>query len=180
MDSVESRTARPGGGGHTSYLPVLRTVATFELAKGLVVLLAAGGAVLLVNHDPWDVADGLLRLLHISPDRHFAQVFLDWADNLTDAKLWFVAAVAGAYSILRFVEAYGLWYAKAWGEWIALISGSIYLPFEVYKLVHRQSLLHIGILVVNAAIVAYMAWVLKSGGSLHWVGARTGRSRSQT
>jgi len=167
MDSSASGRVAPAEHEHDTQLPVLRAVATFELAKGLIVLLAACGVVLLMNRDPWDVADGLLRLLHISPDHHFAQVFLDWADSLTDAKLWAVAAAAGAYSIMRFVEAYGLWNARAWAEWIALVSGAIYLPFEIYKLIHRQSLFHISVLTINVAIVLYMAYVLKSGGSLH-------------
>jgi len=81
--------------------------------------------------------------------------------------LWAVAATALAYSILRFAEAYGLWYAKAWAEWIALVSGALYLPFEIYKLVHRLSTFHIAVLAVNLAVVLYMAYVLKTGGSLH-------------
>lgn len=155
---------------HGANLQVLRAVATFELTKGLIVLLASCGVLLLVHReDPWDIADGLLRLLHISPDHHFAQVFLDWADNLTEAKLWAVAGVAAAYSFLRFVEAYGLWYARAWAEWIALISGTVYLPFEVYKVVYRASLFHISILLINLAVVLYMIYALKTGESLHRV-----------
>ena len=86
---------------------------------------------------------------------------------MTDAKLWAVAAGAGAYSILRFLEAYGLWYARAWAEWIALISGCIYLPFEIYKLIHQQSAFHIAILVINVGIVVYMAYLLRTGKSFH-------------
>jgi uncharacterized membrane protein (DUF2068 family) len=152
---------------HDVNLQVLRGVASFEMAKGLLVLMAAFGVLFLVGKDPWDIADGLLRLLHISPDHHFAQVFLDWADTLTDSKLWTVAGAAVAYSILRFAEAYGLWYARAWAAWIALISGSLYLPFEIYKLAHRQSWIHISVFVINLAIVCYMAYLLKSGKSLH-------------
>lgn len=159
--------------GHNVNLQVLRGVATLELAKGLLVLLAACGILFLVGRDPWDIADGLLHLLHISPDHHFAQVFLDWADTLTDAKLWAVAGVASAYSVLRFTEAYGLWYARAWAEWIALVSGAIYLPFEIYKLLHRQSLLHISILLINLAIVIYMAYLLRTGKSLHGIPSET-------
>ncbi|SRR5579872_1725043 len=159
-----------GDRNHT--LQVLRGIASFEVTKGLIVLFAAFGILFLVGRDPWDVADGLLHLLHISPDHHFAQKFLDWADTLTDKKLWAVAAAAVAYSILRFVEAYGLWYARAWAEWIALISGMIYLPFEIYKLIHRQSLFHIAVLTINVAIVLYMAYLLKTGKSLHGVEQR--------
>ena len=152
---------------HDVNLQVLRGVASFEMAKGLLVLMAALGVLFLVGKDPWDIADGLLRLLHISPDHHFAQVFLDWADTLTDTKLWAVAGAAAAYSILRFAEAYGLWYARAWAAWIALVSGSLYLPFEIYKLAHRQSWFHITVFVINLGIVFYMAYLLKSGKSLH-------------
>lgn len=166
--SSTANTVVAGAHEHRSELPVLRSIATFELAKGLVVLLAAIGVALLVHReDPWDIADSLLRLLHISPDSHFAQLFLDWADTLTDARLYAVAAVAGAYSFLRFLEAYGLWYAKAWAEWIALISGALYLPFEIYKMVHRVNWFHAGVLLINLAIVVYMAYVLKNGKSLH-------------
>ena len=154
---------------HPAQLRVLRGIATFDLGKGLIVLLAAMGVFLLMQHDPWDVAGSFLRLLHISPDHHFAQEFLDWADNLTDEKLLAVIAGASAYSILRFAEAYGLWFARTWAEWIALVSGSLYLPFEIYKLFHRVTAFHVGVLSLNIAIVFFMAYILWTGGSLHHV-----------
>lgn len=172
MSSI-SRSVATGEPEHGATLQVLRAVASFELIKGLIVLAAGCGVLLLMHRDLSDVADHLLDLLHISPDHHFAQVFLDWADTLTDAKLWAVAAVALAYSILRFAEAYGLWKARAWAEWIALVSGALYLPFEIYSLLHHQSIFHFGVLIVNVAIVLYMVYVLKTGGSLHRVRSQT-------
>jgi uncharacterized membrane protein (DUF2068 family) len=166
-----------GHHSHDHNLQALRAVASFELAKGVLVLLAATVVVFMVGRDPWDFADGILRLLHISPDQHFAQLFLDWADTLTDAKLWTVAAVGSVYTMLRFVEAYGLWYARTWAEWIALISGAMYVPFEVYKLVHRQDLLHVSVLVINVVIVLYMAYLLKTGKGRQYPG-HPGRLRT--
>jgi len=46
-----------------------------------------------------------------------------------------------------------------WAEWLAMISGAIYLPFEFYKLVRRPTPLHWTILLVNIAVVVYIAWV---------------------
>jgi uncharacterized membrane protein (DUF2068 family) len=173
MSSTVHSKIAPADSTHSNHrgtLPVLRAVASLELFKGLVVLLAAVGVLLLVRReDPWDIADSLLRLVHISPDHHFAQVFLDWADSLTEAKIWTIAAVAVSYSFLRFVEAYGLWYAKAWAEWIALISGTVYLPFEIYKVAYRPSLFHIAVLLINVAVVLYMVYELKTGESLHHI-----------
>lgn len=168
MSSTVHSKVAPAQPMHRSSLPVLRTVASFELAKGMIVLLAACGVLLLIRReDPWDIADSLLKLLHISPDHHVAQVFLDWADSLTAARIWTVAGAGAAYSVLRFVEAYGLWNARAWAEWIALISGAIYLPFEIYKVIHRQNLFHISVLLINVAIVLYMVYELKTRESLH-------------
>ena len=108
-----------------------------EFIKGLLVLAAALGVAFFVDAN--DVAEWFLQLLHISPDRHFAQLLLRAAGRLSDAKVWVVVTVACAYSGLRFVEAYGLWRARAWAEWVALVSGMLYLPFEIRLLVHRVS-----------------------------------------
>lgn len=145
--------------GHESHLRGLRAVATLELAKGLVVLLLGFGVVSLVHRDAWDVAENVLRILHVSPGHHYAQVFLNLADNVTDAKLWAVAALAAAYSTVRFIEAYGLWFARAWAEWLALISGALYLPFETYQLVRRPTLIHVAVLMINLIIVLYMLYL---------------------
>jgi uncharacterized membrane protein (DUF2068 family) len=142
-----------------AHVRVLRAVASLELSKGLVVLLAAGGIVLLIHRNTSDVAYGLLRLLHISPDHRFAQIFLHWANGLTDKKLWAIAGVSAIYSVLRFVEAYGLWKAAAWAEWIALVSGAIYLPFEIHEILRRQNLFNFALLFVNLAVVLYMAYL---------------------
>jgi uncharacterized membrane protein (DUF2068 family) len=140
-------------------LKLLRAVASFEIAKGLIVLLAGCSVLFLVHKDAGDLADTFLRLLHISPDHHFAQAFLTWADSLTDAKLWAVAGVATVYAIVRFIEAYGLWKARAWAEWFALVSGAMYLPYEIYKLIERVSPLHVTIIILNLAVVLFMGYL---------------------
>lgn len=127
--------------------------------KGLVVLLAGFGVLSLVHRDAWDVAESFLEWLHISPDAHYAQVFLNLADQLTDTKLWAVAIGALTYSSLRFAEAYGLWRARAWAEWLALISGAIYLPFEIFELARRPDWIRLSIFLINLAVVLYMAFL---------------------
>jgi len=145
--------------GRRGQVKVLRAVASFEVSKGLVVLGAACGVLFLIHKDTWQVAYDLLQLLHISPDHRLARVFLTWADSLTDRKLWVVAAVAVAYSSLRFVEAYGLWRALPWAEWVALISGALYVPIEVREIIRRPNLFHVSLLIVNLAVVFYMVYL---------------------
>src|SRR4051794_32796700 len=96
---------------------VLQAVAAFEFFKGVFVVLMGICALLLVHKDVWLFAESLLALLHISTDRHSAQLFLDFADSVTDARLWAAARIAFLYSALRFAEAYGLWRCRTWAEW---------------------------------------------------------------
>src|SRR6266568_3700855 len=115
---------------HRRQRQVLQAVAMFELFKGVFVLLMGFCALALVHKDVWLYAESLLALFHISTDRRSALLFLDFADNVTDARLWAAARIAFAYSALRFTEAYGLWHVRTWAEWVALISGALLLPLE--------------------------------------------------
>jgi uncharacterized membrane protein (DUF2068 family) len=148
---------------HRHRKQALRAVASFEFIKGLGVLLMGVCALLLVHQDVWLIAESLLAAFHINTDRHFAQVFLDFADNVTDARLWAAARIAFAYAALRFAEAYGLWRQRAWAEWIACVSGALLLPLEVRELLHKVTLLRAAILVGNLGIVVYMFYVLRTG-----------------
>lgn len=137
-------------------LQALRTIALMEFAKGVAVLAAA---VSLYWVDPTDVVGSFLDFLHISPDHHLAQMLLRSADTLNNASMWLIILCACLYSGLRFAEAFGLWRARAWAEWVALISGAIYIPLEAYKLAHRVSIFHVSILLINLAVVAFMFYL---------------------
>lgn len=60
------------------------------------------------------------------------------------------------YSTLRFVEAGVLWYDRLWAEWLGVLSGGIYVPFEVRELLLRPGLLSISLLTLNVLIVGYL------------------------
>jgi uncharacterized membrane protein (DUF2068 family) len=61
---------------------------------------------------------------------------------------------------VRLLEAYGLFYEKAWAEVLAAGSGGLYLPAEIYELFTKPGWLRAGILVVNVAVVALMLHAL--------------------
>jgi uncharacterized membrane protein (DUF2068 family) len=148
---------------HRAQRNLLRAVASFEVIKGLFVLLIGFSALLLVHKDAWVIAESLLALLHISTDRHSAQVFLDFADNLTDTRLWTAAQLAFIYSALRFAEGYGLWKQRTWAEWLAFGSGTLLLPIEIRALVRGITFLRSAVFLINVAIVLYMFFLLREG-----------------
>ena len=138
----------------------MRAVALLEATKGAIVIGAGFGLLSLLHHDVRQLAIALVTRLHIDPERHSAGVFLNAAAQLNDARLWGLAALAFAYSALRFVEAYGLWLARRWGVWLGAAGGAIYIPVELYELWHRPSLLKVATLALNVVVVVYLVWNL--------------------
>ena len=136
----------------------LKAVAVFEASKGLVVILAGIGLLVFVHHDAQAFAERLVSDFHLNPARHYPKVFIDAAGRLTDANLWILAAGAFAYSTLRFTEAYGLWRARAWGEWMGIVSCGVYLPVEALELFRRPTLIKMVLLVLNLVLVTYLSY----------------------
>jgi uncharacterized membrane protein (DUF2068 family) len=134
----------------------------FEFFKGIFVVAMGVCALALVHKDVWLIAETLLALLHISTDRHSAQLFLDFADTITDARLWAAARIAFAYAALRFTESYGLWKGRTWAEWVALISGALLLPWEVRELMRGITVFRCALFLGNLAVVLYMLHVIRT------------------
>lgn len=145
---------------HRNQRRLLRAVATLEFFKGVFVILMGICAIALVNKDVWIIAERILTLLHVSTDHRWAQIFLDFADSVTDARLWAAARIAFAYAALRFTEAYGLWRCRTWAEWVAFVSGTLLLPWEVRELFRGITFFRCALLIGNVAIVLYMLYVI--------------------
>jgi uncharacterized membrane protein (DUF2068 family) len=140
----------------------IRVVAFFEATKGLLAFAAALGLLSLMHHDIGSLAEQVVAHLHLNPASRYPRVVLAAAANLQDSRLMLIAAGAVAYGAIRLLEAGGLWWHKAWAEWLAAVSGAIYVPAEIYEFVHRPSLLGALLFVVNVAIVAVMLWSLRA------------------
>jgi uncharacterized membrane protein (DUF2068 family) len=146
---------------HHAEKSMLRAVASLEFLKGIFVFLMGISALLLVHKDAWVIAESLLALLHVNTDRHWAQMFLDFADNITDARLWAAAQLAFTYSALRFAEGYGLWKQRTWAKWIAFGSGALLIPLEIRELLRGITWIRSALFVINIAIVVYMFLLLR-------------------
>ena len=134
----------------------LRTVALLEATKGALVLMVGFGLLSLIHHDVQRFAERLISHAHLNPAARYPRIFIDMAHQLTDSHLLLIATGAAVYSIVRFIEAYGLWYARRWAEWFAALSGGVYVPFELVELYERVTWLTLGALMLNSTIVVFM------------------------
>lgn len=140
----------------------LRAVALLEAFKGVLALLAAGGLFYFIPRDFRHVAVELVGRLHLNAGKHYPNVFVRILEDASNTQLWTVATLVVAYAAVRFTEAYGLWHERAWGEWVAALSGGIYVPFELYELSRHVTWIRITALVLNLAIVGFMVFCLRS------------------
>lgn len=139
---------------------VVKSVALFEAIKGTVVLLGGFGLLSLLHRDIRLVAAALVGHFHLNPTHGFANSFIEAASRVTDSRLWMIALLGFVYGIFRLMEAYGLWFGKVWAEWVAVLSGGIYLPVEIYELVEKITWVRISALAVNLAVIGFMTGVL--------------------
>ena len=142
-----------------AHIKGVRTVATIEFTKGVIVVLAGLGIFTIRHRDIWGVAETLLEFIHANPHHHLVGVFINVVYRIHDVRLWKIALVATIYTILRFIEAYGLWYALPWAEWLAFASGTIYIPFEVADMIRHPGWFAAAVLLINLAIVLYMLYL---------------------
>lgn len=68
---------------------------------------------------------------------------------------WFAAGLL-AYAIIELIEAVGLWMLQRWGEYFAVVATSFGLPFEIYELTEKITVLRVGALIINVGLVVYL------------------------
>jgi uncharacterized membrane protein (DUF2068 family) len=134
----------------------VRIAAMFEAAKGIIVLFAGSGLLMLIHKDIHSVAEQFVMHLHLNPARHYPRIFLDVVTHLTDFQLWVLALSALSYAVVRLAEAYGLWFHRQWAEWFGFLTGGIYIPLELYEMLHGATWIKLTILIVNLVVVALL------------------------
>jgi uncharacterized membrane protein (DUF2068 family) len=140
----------------------LRIVSVFEAVKGSLVLLLSLSLYTFAHRDYRHIVSTFEKRWHVDMASHIPEFVQMQMQHLTDARLHFVVFLAALYALMRYVEAYGLWFQKRWAEWFALLSGGVYLPVELYELAKGVTPLKAGLLAANLLIVIFMAVVLIS------------------
>ena len=76
----------------------------------------------------------------LDPGGHYPAIILNDVDKLLGANLRSLLLAASAFMLVRFLEAYGLWNERPWGEWLGALPGALYVPFELRHLIHSPTL----------------------------------------
>ena len=150
--------------GKAAHARGLHIVAVFEGVKGVLVLLVGFELLTFIHKDIHEAAVRLVKHIHLNPASHYPRIFLDLTEHISDTKLWGMALAAAMYSIVRMIEAVGLWLRKSWAEWFAVLTGGMYIPVEIYEVAHHASWPRVTVLSVNVCVISYLLFIMLKNG----------------
>jgi uncharacterized membrane protein (DUF2068 family) len=83
---------------------------------------------------------------------------IDKALHTPQGTLFWVTIGVLAYGALELLEAVGLWIMKRWGEYVAVVGTSVFIPLEIYELVETVTWLRVVAFVLNVFAVVYLLY----------------------
>jgi len=133
----------------------------FKIVKGLFFVLIGVGVLRLIHRDLADILFRLALSLRIDPENHLVSLLLERAQSLTPHRLRWIGAAVFLDAGLDFTEGTGLVLRKTWAEYFTLILTASFLPWELFEILRKVTVIKIGLTVLNALVVLYLAYVLK-------------------
>lgn len=146
------------GGEHDAFIKVIIA----ERIVKAVVLTALGIGLIVAGHNGWldywadyaenqlnlNVGRGIIMQLLLK-----ALVYIGGFNHIT-----LLAVSAIIYATLEATEGIGLAMRRRWAEYLTVIATGILIPYEAYEVVMRPTLFKAGALLLNLAVVGYLAY----------------------
>jgi len=146
------------GGEHDAFIKV---IIVERIAKALV-LVALGIGLLVAGQRGWldTWANYAEDQLNLSVGRNIilelllrALVYIGAFNHIT-----LLAFSAIMYAALEATEGVGLAMRRRWAEYLTVIATGILIPYEAYEVVLHPTLFKVGALLLNLAVVGYLAY----------------------
>jgi uncharacterized membrane protein (DUF2068 family) len=142
---------------------MLWLIAAFKLLKGLALLAAGFGVLKLLHKDVATEMGNWIDYLRVDPQNHFVQRMLEKVGLLDDRRIKELSIGTFAYAALFLTEGTGLAFRKRWAEYLTIASTASLLPFEAYEIAKQVNAVRILLLLVNIAVVIYLAFEVRRG-----------------
>lgn len=139
----------------------LLAIALFKLSKAVFFFVLGLGALKLVHADLGELALRVATALHFDPEGQFMKLLQDKADMISGHELRQASMLSIGYSMIALTEGIGLWMEKVWAEYLTTILTAGALPFELFEIWRKPTGFHVGLLIINVLVLAYLLWFLK-------------------
>jgi uncharacterized membrane protein (DUF2068 family) len=136
-------------------------IAIFKLVKGILLVAAGIGALKLLHKDVGDLVQRWIDVLRVDPDNRYVHAVLVKAPFVNDRMLKEISAGTFAYAAVFLTEGTGLSLRKRWAQYFTIIVTGSFIPLEIYELARHPTLAKALVILVNIAIVVYLAFNLR-------------------
>jgi uncharacterized membrane protein (DUF2068 family) len=151
---AKQRSHRHGGGA-------LLVIAVFKFVKGAVLLALALGALTFLHKDVASEVQHWLDQVRIDPDNKFIGTLLSKLQLVHTKELKEISALGAGYAALFLTEGTGLLFRKRWAEWLTIVATSSLMPIEAYELIENFTAVRLFALLINAAVVLYLIYLVR-------------------
>ncbi len=134
----------------------LQVIGAMKLASALLLGVAGFGIFRLMNEDWGEALEHLVVRLHLDPDDRIVHGTLARLAGLDREHLEAIGVGTFFYALLHLVEGTGLVLRRRWAEYLTVVATGSLLPLELYEIARKFSVLRVGVLAINLAIVAYV------------------------
>ena len=135
----------------------LKVIIIQKFTVGLIELAMALGVLALLDKDMGALAEQIARFCNLDTENHYVSYMIEKAGFIGNHTIMGASGVLFLLSVLAFVEGYGLYIRRRWAEWLTVASTSLFIPLELYEVIREITLVKVGILVFNCAVVYYLA-----------------------
>ena len=105
---------------------------------------------------------------------------VEHALTLSTGSITLLALGLAGYGVVEVVEGTGLWLARRWGEYFAMVATSVGLPLEIYDLTRQVTATTLIFFAVNLALVLYLVLAKRLFGVRGGKGAYEARLRRES
>lgn len=140
----------------------LLLIGIYKLGQALLFLAVGIGALKLLHKDLGDVLLQTAIHLRFNTESRFITLLLEKVVLINDHRLIQISTGTFCYAALALVEGTGLMLEKTWAEYMTLVLGTAFLPWEFYELIRRVTAWRVGIAATNVLMVIYLIWFLRN------------------
>ena len=146
------------GGEHDAFIKIIiveRIVKATVLIALAIGLLVAGQTGMLTSwaenaQDQLNLAAGHSLIVNL------LLKVLVYIGNFSHTTLLAMGAIV--YALLEGTEGVGLAMRRRWAEYLTVVATGLLIPYEAYEVIHKITFFKVGALLLNVAVVAYLAY----------------------
>ena len=141
---------------------VLILIGLFKLFKALLLIALGVGAIRFLHKDLNGTVLHWIQVLRVDPDNRFIHGILVKIFRVTPKQLKELSVGTFLYAGVFLTEGLGLLLRKHWAEYFTIISTGLFIPLEIYELIHRFTILKLAVTIINVLIVWYLVARVRS------------------